>query len=116
MSKGKIRVEIYEGDPFSGCCGPVMASPSSVENLRKMLIERNGIIKALKEEFKEQIEVDREIVGTRRQYDTYPQHALKFLRTDTKMPFILINGQLVSEGIFLPYDDFKQLVLNHIKE
>ena len=116
MSKGKIRVEIYEGDPFSGCCGPVMASPSSAENLRKILIERNEIIKALKEEFKEQIEVDREIVGNRRQYDGYPQHVLKLLRADTKMPFILINGQLVSEGIFPPYDDFKQLVLRYIKD
>jgi len=116
MSKGKIKVEIYEGDPFSGCCGPVMASPGSAGNLRKMLIERNKTVEMLKEEFKDQIEVNREIVGRRRLYDTYPQYALKFLKEDTKMPFILINGQLVSEGIFPPYDDFKQLVLNHIKE
>ncbi len=116
MSKGKIRVEIYEGDPFTGCCGPVMTSPGAAENLRKMLVERNRTVETLKEEFKEQIEVDREIVGTRRKYDLYPQHTLKFLKGDTKMPFILINGKLVSEGVFPSYDDFKQLVLKYIKD
>lgn len=116
MSKGKIRVEIYEGDPFTGCCGPVMTSPSSAENLRKMLIERNRTVEMLKEEFKGQIEVGREIVSSRRQYDGYSQHILKLLRADTKMPLIFINGQLVSEGIFPPYDDFKQLVLRYIKD
>jgi hypothetical protein len=115
MSKRKIRVGIYEGDPFSGCCGPVMASPSSAENLRKMLIERNETVKTLKEEFKEQIEVEREIVSNRRRYDEYPQYILRLLRAGTKMPFILIDGQLVQEGAFPSYENFKSLVKKHIK-
>jgi hypothetical protein len=65
MSNGKIKVEIYEGDPFSGCCGPSMASPSSAEKLRAMLVERNKTVEALKEEFKEQIEVERDILRIR---------------------------------------------------
>ncbi len=116
MSKGKTKVEIYEGDPFSGCCGPSMASPSSAENLRAMLVERNKTVKALKEEFKEQIEVEREIVSSRKKFDAYPQHILKLLRAETKMPFIVINGQLVSEGVFPSYEDFRQLVVEHIKD
>jgi hypothetical protein len=116
MSNVKIKVEIYEGDPFSGCCGPSIASSSSAEKLRAMLVERNKTVEALKEEFNEKIEVEREIVSSRKRYDVYPQHILKLLRADTKMPFIVINGQLVSEGIFPSYEDFRQLVVEHTKD
>lgn len=115
MSKDKVRVEIYEGDPFTGCCGPGRASPSTIEKMRETLRERNETVKALKEEFKEQIEIEREIVSSRRPYDTYPPHICKLLKARTRVPFILINGQLASEGAFLSFEDFRQNIKDHIK-
>lgn len=115
MVADKARVEIYEGDPFTGCCGPGMASTSAIERLRKMLTKRNETVKTLREEFKEQVEIEREIVSSRRRYDTYPPHVCKVLLARTRVPFILINGQLVSEGTFPSIEDFRSLISEHIK-
>jgi len=114
MLKDKVRVEIYEGDPFTGCCGPGIVSPSAIEKIQNMLMERNETVKALKEEFKERIEIDRDIVSSRRPHDTYPVHICKLLIARTRVPFILINGQLVSEGTFLSLEDFRQVIKEHI--
>ena len=113
MIKDTVRVEIYEGDPFTGCCGPGRVSAKANE-LMKMLVERNVIVKALKEEFKNQIDVERVIVSSRRPYNTYPSHIYKLLMTRTRVPFILIDGELASEGAFLSYNDFKKLIIDHI--
>lgn len=110
-----MKVEIYEGDPFTGCCGPGVASPSAVEKLRKMLTERNATVKTLREEFEEQIEIDRQVISSQRGYDTYPPHVSKLLAARTQVPFILINGELVSEGRFPSLEDFKRLISEHIK-
>jgi len=110
----KLKVEIYEGDPFTGCCGPGIISPSAIEKNRNMLMERNETVKALKEEFKERIEIDRDIVSSRRSHDTYPSHISRLLIARTRVPFILINGQLVSEGTFLSLEDFRQVIKTHI--
>jgi hypothetical protein len=115
MDDGKVRVEIYEGDPFTGCCGPGMASKKEADMLRKMLIERNKIIKTLKEEFKEEIEIERDIISDRRRYDTYPQHVHKLLKAGVQVPFILINGNLALEGIFPSLEGFRELIKEHIK-
>jgi len=115
MSKNKVKVEIYEGDPFTGCCGPGIASRDAVERLRKMLMERNETVKTLREEFKEEVEIEREIVSSRRRYDMYPPHICKLLMAGTRVPFIVINGQLVSEGAFPSLNDFRQLLSEHIK-
>jgi len=115
MSKDKVRVEIYEGDPFTGCCGPGIASKNSIEGLRKMLIERNKTVKAIREEFKEKIEIERQIVSSRKRYDMYPPHVSKLLLSRTPVPFILINGLLVSEGTFPSLEDFRQLIRRHLK-
>jgi len=115
MSKDKMKVEIYEGDPFTGCCGPGIASRNAIEKLRKMLMERNETVKALREEFREQIEIEREIVSPRRKFDYYPPHVYKLLLARTRVPFILINGQLVSEGVFPSLEDFRQLISEHVK-
>jgi len=114
MSKDKVKVEIYEGDPFTGCCGPGIASMAAIERTRKMLMERNETVKALKEEFKEQIEIERDVVSARRRYDTYPPHIYKLLLARTRVPFILMNGQLVSEGAFPSLEDFKRLIKEHV--
>jgi hypothetical protein len=110
----KVKVEIYEGDPFTGCCGPGIASKDSIERTRKMLTERNEAVKRLREEFKEQIEIESEIATSRRRYDTYPPYVHKLLSARAQVPFILINGQLVSEGTFPSLEDFRQLIKEHI--
>jgi hypothetical protein len=115
MSKAKVKVEIYEGDPFTGCCGPGIASIDAIERLRKMLIERNETVNALKQEFKEQLEIEREIVSSRRSYDTYPSHIYKLLSAGTRVPFIVINGQLVLDGTFPSLEDFRNLINKHIQ-
>jgi len=114
MSKNKIKVEIYEGDPFTGCCGPGIASVSAVERLRKMLMERNETVRALREEFKEQIEIERQIISGRRKYDMYPPHVCKHLMVGTRVPFVLINGQVVSEGAFPSLDEFRLLIRKYL--
>jgi len=115
MSKNKVKVEIYEGDPFTGCCGPGIASREAVERLRKMLMERNETVKTLREEFKEEVEIEREVVSSRRRYDMYPPHVCKLLMAGIRVPFIVINGQLVSEGAFPSLNDFRHLIKEHIK-
>ncbi len=115
MSKNRLKIEIYEGDPFGGCCGPGVASKDAVEKSRKMLMERYEIVKVLKEEFKEQIEIEREIVSGRRGYDSYPPHICKLLGASTQVPFIVIDGQLVLEGAFPSLEDFRKLISEHTK-
>lgn len=114
MSKDKVRVEIYERDPVTGCCGPGIAAKDAIERLRKMLKERNEVVKALMEEFKEQLVIEREIISGRRRYDTYPPHVQKLLNTGTQVPFIVIDGQLVLEGAFPSLEDFRKLISGHI--
>jgi len=111
----KVKVEIYEGDPFTGCCGPGIASKDTIEKTRKMLMERNETVKALREEFKGQIEIEREIVTSRKGYDTYPPHVQKFLSARTQVPFILIDRQLVSEGAFPPLEELRRIIEEYIK-
>jgi len=114
MSKGKLLVEIYEEDPFTGCCGPGITSPGALERTQRMLEDRNNTVKALKEEFKGIAEIDRKIIGSRRPYSTYPPHIYKLLMTRTRVPFVLINGQLVSEGTFPTLEDFRKVIKEHI--
>jgi hypothetical protein len=112
MLKNKVIVEIYEGDPFTGCCGPGLVSSRANETMN-LLIKRNEIVKALKKEFKDQIEVERVIVSSRRPYSTYPMHVQKLLSAGTRVPFILVGGQLISAGVFPSFEEFKQLVKEH---
>lgn len=107
----KVKVEIYEADPFSGCCcGPVMSSPQASEKLMKLLAERNEIVRRLEEEFGEEIEIEREIVSSRRPPNSYPQHVRKLIASNTSLPFVLINEQLRVEGNFPSFEEFKRLI------
>jgi len=114
MSKGKVLIEIYEEDPFTGCCGPGIASPSALEGTRRMLEDRNKTVKALNKAFKGTAEIDSEIIGSRRPYSTYPPHIYKLLMARTRVPFVLIDGQLVSEGTFPTLEDFRKVIKEHI--
>lgn len=110
MSNGKVLIEIYEEDPFTGCCGPGIASPGALERTRRMLDERNKIVKALKEEFKEIVEIDRKIIGSRRPYSTYPPHIYKLLMARTRVPFVLIDGKLTFEGKFPSREELEEAI------
>jgi hypothetical protein len=114
VQKGKVRVEIWEGDPFTGCCGLGLFSADAAERLRKTIMERNATVKALKEEFKEQIDIERDIVSNRRRYDTYPPYVSKLLLAGVRVPFIVIDGQLALEGVFPSLEDFRKLISEHV--
>jgi hypothetical protein len=80
-----------------------------------MLTEREEIVAKLLEEFKESIEIRREVVSARKSLDNYPPHARAFISADTSLPFILINEQLVMKGRIPSLDEFKQLINMHLK-
>jgi hypothetical protein len=113
--KEKVRIEICEADPFIGCCGPGRASLKAAAELRNTLIERNETVKALREEFKGEIEIERQIISRRKGYNMYPPHIRKLLQAQTPLPFILVNGQLVSQGKFPSLEEFRQLIKDFIK-
>ena len=109
MKNSKIKLEIYEGDPLEGsCCGPRRASEESVEELRRMLIQRNETVKKMEEKFRETIQVTREIISTRRNLASYPEHVRETLSEKgwKALPYIFIDGQLVSTSGFPSYEDF----------
>ncbi|MBS7631304.1 hypothetical protein KEJ47_07000 [Candidatus Bathyarchaeota archaeon] len=110
MSNEKLLVEIYEEDPFTGCCGPGITSPSALEQTRRMLDNRNKTVKALKEEFEGIANIDRKIIGSRRPYSTYPPPIYKLLMARTRVPFVLIDGKLVFEGKFPSRGEFEEAI------
>ncbi len=116
MEKSKIRIEIYEGDPFgSACCGPGTraTSPAAIEKLRKMLTERNQIVRRLSEEYKDDITVNREIVSQKR-WD-YPEHARKLMFEGKPLPYIFINEEPVVIGKFPSYEEFTALLKTRLQ-
>ncbi len=110
----KVKVEIYEGDPFSGCCRPVRVSPQAARNVDRML-ERNEIVKRINEEFKEKIEITREIVSQRRPLSSYPAHVRELLAPGVKMPFIFVDEQLAIENAFPSFEEFKLILDNRLE-
>ncbi len=116
MRMNKVRVEIYEGDPFSGgCCGPGVGSVEAATKLRKMLTERDDTATRLRTEFKGSIEITREVVGARKSLDNYPVHAREFISANASLPFVLVNEKLAVKGRFPSYEEFKRLIIEHLK-
>ena len=116
MVNGKIRIEVFEGDPFgSSCCGPGPAGSSleAIEKTRQMLTERSQIVERLFEEFKDSIQVEREIVSPKR-WD-YPEHVRKLMFDNKRLPYIFINGEIVATGNFPTYEEFAKLIRPHLK-
>lgn len=116
MNTDKVRVEIYEGDPFTGCCGPGSDSEGSVENLRTMLIERSNVITKLEKEFGDKVEIERDVISIRRGLGTYPDHVRKVLleRGMETLPCVFIDGKVVSVGKFPSYHEFRSLIKNYV--
>ncbi len=119
MQDGKIKLEIYEGDPFEGsCCGPGRVSEESVESLRQMLIERSETLRRLEERCRGTVEVYRDAVSTRRGLMKYPEHVRNTLseRGLGSLPYIFVEGKLVSAGNFPSYKEFLRLLNPYIEK
>ena len=109
MEKGKLKIEIYEGDPFGGaCCGPRITSPQAVEKLRKMLTERSQIVKRLQNEFKDKVDVERKIISAKR-WD-YPEYVRRLMVDHKPLPYVFLNGEAVAIGKFPSYEEFVTLL------
>ena len=116
MEKSKIKIEIFEGDPFgSACCGPgpLVSSPETVKKLRQMLIERNQIAEKLYKEFKDVIQVEREIISQKR--TDYPEYVRKLMLEGKPLPYVFINGKAVANGKFPTYEEFITLLKPYLK-
>jgi len=117
MEKSKIKIEICEGDPFgSACCGPCprISSLEAVEKLRQMLTERGQIVEKLFKEFKDVVQVEREIISQKR-WD-YPEYVRRLMFDGKPLPYIFINGEAVSIGKFPTYEEFVTLLKPHLSE
>ena len=111
MEKDKIRIEIYEGDPFGGACcgpGPRVTSLAAVEKLRKMLEERSEIVKKLSEECKDSVTIKRDTISQKR-WD-YPEYVVRLMSDNKPVPYIFINEEPVVIGKFPSYDEFVALL------
>jgi hypothetical protein len=111
MEKSKIRIEIYEGDPFgSTCCGPGprVTSLAAVEKLRRMLEERSEIVKKLSEEYKDSVTIKRDTINQKR-WD-YPEYVLRLMSDNKPTPFVFINEEPVVIGKFPSHEEFVTLL------
>ena len=114
-NKNKIKLEIFEGDPFgSACCGSSpINSPNAVKKLRQMLIERNQITEKLSKEFTGTVQVEREIISQKR-WD-YPEYVRKLMFDEKPLPYIFIDGEAVITGKFPTYEEFATLLKPYLK-
>jgi hypothetical protein len=111
MEKVKLRLEIYEDDPFgSTCCGPGprVTSLAAVEKLRRMLEERSEIVKKLSEEYKDNVTIRRDTINQKRL--DYPEYVMKLMLDSKPAPYIFIEGEPVIVGKFPSYDEFTTLL------
>jgi hypothetical protein len=106
----KLRIEIFEGDPFEGaCCRPNYNSASRCNetNIRQMLMDRNQIIQQIERMFGMTISISREILG---QGGSPPKYVQRILFDLIPLPFLFLNGELISSGHFPSYDEIVSLI------
>ena len=111
MEKVKIRLEIYEDDPFgSTCCGPGprVTSLAAVEKLRRMLEERSEIAEKLSEEYKDSVTIGRDFINQKRL--DYSAYVMKLVLDSKPTPYIFVDGKPVIVGKFLSYEEFTTLL------
>jgi hypothetical protein len=116
MEKVKLRLEIYEDDPFgSTCCGPGprVTSLAAVEKLRRMLEERSEIVKRLSEEYKDNVTIRRDTINQKR-WD-YPEYVMKLMSDSKPTPYVFIDGEPVTVGKFPSYEEFTTLLKARMK-
>jgi len=116
MEKVKVRLEIYEDDPFGGTCcgpGPRVTSLAAVEKLRRMLEERSEIVKKLSEEYKDNVTIKRDTINQKR-WD-YPEYVMKLMLDSKPAPYIFVDGGPVIVGKFPSYEEFATLLKAHLR-
>ncbi len=116
MEKVRIKLEIYEDDPFgSTCCGPGprVTSLAAVEKLRKMLEERSEIVKKLSEEYKDSVTISRDFISQKR--GDYPEYVMKLVLDSKPTPYIFVDREPAIIGKFPPYEEFTALLKAHLK-
>jgi len=115
MEKAKIKLEIYEDDPFgSTCCGPGprITSLEAVEKLRRMLEERSEIVKKLSEEYKDSVTIKRDTINQKR--GDYPKYVMKLMIDSKPTPYTFIDGEPVVVGKFPSYEEFTRLLKTYL--
>jgi len=115
MEKRKVRIEIYEGDPFGGACcgpGPRVTSVEAVEKLRRMLEERSEIVKKVSQEFKDSVTMRRDTISQKK--CDYPEYVRKLMSDDKPLPYVFINEELVMAGKFPSYEEFTTLLKSRV--
>jgi hypothetical protein len=116
MKKVKIKLEIYEDDPFgSTCCGPGprVTSLAAVEKLRRRLEERSEIVKKLSEEYKDSVAISRDFISQKR--GDYPEYVMKLVLDSKPTPYIFVDGEPVIVGKFLSYEEFTTMLKAHLR-
>jgi hypothetical protein len=111
MEKVKVRLEIFEDDPFgSTCCGPGprVTSLEAVEKLRRMLEERSEIMNRLSEEYKDSVTIKRDTINQKRW--EYPEYVMKLMLDSKPTPYVFIDGKPVIVGKFPSYEEFTTLL------
>jgi Fe-S oxidoreductase len=98
MERSKIRIEIYEDNPFgSTCCGPgPRVTSAAAEKLRRMLERRSEIVKQLAEEYPDSVTIRRDTLNQRR--SDYPEYVMKLLSDSKPAPYIFIDEEPVLIG------------------
>jgi hypothetical protein len=117
MEKVKVRLEIYEDDPFgSTCCGPGprVTSLAAAEKLRKMLEERSEIAEKLSKEYKDSVTIKRDTINQKR-WD-YPEYVIRLMSDSKPTPYIFIDGEPVVVGKFPSYEEFTTLLEAHLRD
>jgi Fe-S oxidoreductase len=117
MEKVKVKLEIYEDNPFgSTCCGPGprVTSLGAVEKLRRMLEERSEIVKKLSEDYKDSVTIKRDTINQKR-WD-YPEYVMKLMLDSKPLPYIFIDGEPVIVGKFPSYGEFTTLLKAHLRD
>lgn len=116
VERKKVKLEIYEGDPFgSACCGPGprITSLEAAQKFRQMLTERNQIVEKLSKEFCDVVEIEREILSQKRH--DYPDYVRRLMFDDKPLPYVFINGEPVITGKFPTYEEFVTLLRPRLK-
>ncbi|GAG64037.1 unnamed protein product [marine sediment metagenome] len=114
----KIKVEIWEGDPFGTvCCKPNIGAHknNSAKQIRNMLIDRRNTIKMLEKELGNFIEIERNTVKLDKfDLPEYFKQAIIEEGYDS-LPFIFINDKKIISGKFPSYDEFRSLLKPYLE-
>lgn len=112
MDTPKLKLEIYQGDPFGcACCGPGATSPDALGKLRKMLTERSQVLKKIQKTFENEIDFKIEIISPKRW--NYPGHVRRLMAENQPFPYIFIDDSAVIIGRFPSYTELETIIKSY---